>query len=231
MLQTNKICLHYGSSQILYNISFKASIGEITCLMGSNGVGKTSLLKALSGNHPSSSGNYLLNNKDVTNHKAYELASLGVGYVPQGRFIFPLLTVEENLMTGFSVLKKNERLIPTLIFDLFPVLKKMLSRKGGDLSGGQQQQLAIARALITKPKFLLLDEPTEGIQPNIITLIGEVIDYLKSQKNMAIILVEQYFDFAFSRADHIFAITRGEVVYEGKKNIIDKVKLRKAVSI
>ena len=231
MIQTNKICLHYGSSQILYNISFKASIGEITCLMGSNGVGKTSLLKALSGNHPSSSGNYLLNNKDVTNHKAYELASLGVGYVPQGRFIFPLLTVEENLMTGFSVLKKNERLIPTLIFDLFPVLKKMLSRKGGDLSGGQQQQLAIARALITKPKFLLLDEPTEGIQPNIITLIGEVIDYLKSQKNMAIILVEQYFDFAFSRADHIFAITRGEVVYEGKKNIIDKVKLRKAVSI
>ena len=205
MLQTNKICLHYGSSQILYNISFKASIGEITCLMGSNGVGKTSLLKALSGNHPSSSGNYLLNNKDVTNHKAYELASLGVGYVPQGRFIFPLLTVEENLMTGFSVLKKNERLIPTLIFDLFPVLKKMLSRKGGDLSGGQQQQLAIARALITKPKFLLLDEPTEGIQPNIITLIGEVIDYLKSQKNMAIILVEQYFDFAFARADHIFA--------------------------
>jgi urea transport system ATP-binding protein len=199
--------------------------------MGSNGVGKTSLLKALSGNHPSSSGNYLLNNKDVTNHKAYELASLGVGYVPQGRFIFPLLTVEENLMTGFSVLKKNERLIPTLIFDLFPVLKKMLSRKGGDLSGGQQQQLAIARALITKPKFLLLDEPTEGIQPNIITLIGEVIDYLKSQKNMAIILVEQYFDFAFARADHIFAITRGEVVYEGKKKIIDKVKLRKAVSI
>ena len=231
MLQTNKICLHYGSSQILYNISFKASIGEITCLMGSNGVGKTSLLKALSGNHPSSSGNYLLNNKDVANHKAYELASLGVGYVPQGRFIFPLLTVEENLMTGFSVLKKNERLIPTLIFDLFPVLKKMLSRKGGDLSGGQQQQLAIARALITKPKFLLLDEPTEGIQPNIITVSGEVIYDLKSQKNMARILVEKYFDFAFDRADHVFAITRGEVVYEGKKNIIDKVKLRKAVSI
>jgi urea transport system ATP-binding protein len=199
--------------------------------MGSNGVGKTSLLKALSGNHQSSSGNYFLNGKDVTNYKAHELAYLGIGYVPQGRFIFPLLTVEENLMTGFSILKKNERFIPTLIFDLFPVLKKMLSRKGGDLSGGQQQQLAIARALITKPKFLLLDEPTEGIQPNIITLIGEVIDYLKSQRNMAIILVEQYFDFAFAKADYIFAITRGEIVYEGEKNIINKAKLRKAVSI
>ena len=231
MLKTNEICLHYGSSQILYNISIEAMIGEITCLMGSNGVGKTSLLKVLSGNHPSSSGNYILNEKDVTNFEAHMLASRGVGYVPQGRFIFPLLTVEENLMSGFAVLKKDERYIPTLIFDLFPVLKKMLSRKGGDLSGGQQQQLAIARALIMKPKLLLLDEPTEGIQPNIITLIGEVIDYLKSQKNMAIILVEQYFDFAFARADHIFAITRGEIVYEGRKAIIDQKKLRKAVSI
>ena len=231
MLKTNEICLHYGSSQILYNISIEAMIGEITCLMGSNGVGKTSLLKVLSGNHPSSSGNYILNEKDVTNFEAHKLASRGVGYVPQGRFIFPLLTVEENLMSGFVVLKKDERYIPKLIFDLFPVLKKMLSRKGGDLSGGQQQQLAIARALIMQPKLLLLDEPTEGIQPNIITLIGEVIDYLKSQKNMAIILVEQYFDFAFARADHIFAITRGEIVYEGKKGIIDKRKLRKAVSI
>ena len=231
MLKTNEICLHYGSSQILYNISLEASMGEITCLMGSNGVGKTSLLKVLSGNHPSSSGNYLLNENDVTNYKAHELASQGVGYVPQGRFIFPLLTVEENLMSGFVVLKKDERYIPKLIYELFPVLQKMLSRKGGDLSGGQQQQLAIARALIMQPKLLLLDEPTEGIQPNIITLIGEVIDYLKSQKNMAIILVEQYFDFAFARADHIFAITRGEIVYEGKKGIIDKRKLRKAVSI
>ena len=231
MLKTNEICLHYGSSQILYNISIEAMIGEITCLMGSNGVGKTSLLKVLSGNHPSSSGNYILNEKDVTNFEAHKLASRGVGYVPQGRFFFPLRTVEENHMSGFSVLKKDERYIPKLIFDLFPVLKKMLSRKGGDLSGGQQQQLAIARALIMQPKLLLLDEPTEGIQPNIITLIGEVIDYLKSQKNMAIILVEQYFDFAFARADHIFAITRGEIVYEGRKAIIDQKKLRKAVSI
>ena len=231
MLKINNINLHYGSSQILNNISLRAAIGEITCLMGSNGVGKTSLLKVLSGNHPSSSGDYFLNNNNVTNFRAHQLASLGVGYVPQGRFIFPLLTVEENLMSGFSVLKKEDQFIPKPIYELFPILKKMLSRKGGDLSGGQQQQLAIARALITKPKLLLMDEPTEGIQPNIITLIGEVIDYLKSQKNMAIVLVEQYFDFAFKRADHIFAITRGEIVYEGKKDAIEEKKLRKAVSI
>ena len=231
MLKINNINLHYGSSQILNNISLRAAIGEITCLMGSNGVGKTSLLKVLSGNHPSSSGDYFLNNNNVTNFRAHQLASLGVGYVPQGRFIFPLLTVEENLMSGFSVLKKEDQFIPKQIYELFPILKKMLSRKGGDLSGGQQQQLAIARALITKPKLLLMDEPTEGIQPNIITLIGEVIDYLKSQKNMAIVLVEQYFDFAFKRADHIFAITRGEIIYEGKKDAIEEKKLRKAVSI
>ena len=231
MLKINNINLHYGSSQILYNISLSAATGEITCLMGSNGVGKTSLLKVLSGNHPSSSGDYFLNNNNVTNFRAHQLASLGVGYVPQGRFIFPLLTVEENLMSGFSVLKKEDQFIPKQIYELFPILKKMLSRKGGDLSGGQQQQLAIARALITKPKLLLMDEPTEGIQPNIITLIGEVIDYLKSQKNMAIVLVEQFFDFAFKRADHIFAITRGEIIYEGKKDAIEEKKLRKAVSI
>ena len=231
MLKISNINLHYGSSQILYNISLSAATGEITCLMGSNGVGKTSLLKVLSGNHPSSSGDYFLNNNNVTNFRAHQLASLGVGYVPQGRFIFPLLTVEENLMSGFSVLKNEDQFIPKQIYELFPILKKMLSRKGGDLSGGQQQQLAIARALITKPKLLLMDEPTEGIQPNIITLIGEVIDYLKSQKNMAIVLVEQFFDFAFKRADYIFAITRGEIVYEGKKDAIEEKKLRKAVSI
>ena len=231
MLKISNINLRYGSSQILYNISLSAATGEITCLMGSNGVGKTSLLKVLSGNHPSSSGDYFLNNNNVTNFRAHQLASLGVGYVPQGRFIFPLLTVEENLMSGFSVLKKEDQFIPNEIYELFPILKKMLSRKGGDLSGGQQQQLAIARALITKPKLLLMDEPTEGIQPNIITLIGEVIDYLKSQKNMAIVLVEQFFDFAFKRADYIFAITRGEIVYEGKKDAIEEKKLRKAVSI
>ena len=231
MLQVEQADLYYGASQALRKINLRAAVGSVTCLLGRNGVGKTSLLRAIIGQHPLREGSIRWAGKDITNWPTFKRARSGIAYVPQGREIFPQLTVEENLMSGFAVLKKDERYIPKLIFDLFPVLKKMLSRKGGDLSGGQQQQLAIARALIMKPKLLLLDEPTEGIQPNIITLIGEVIDYLKSQKNMAIILVEQYFDFAFARADHIFAITRGEIVYEGRKAIIDQKKLRKAVSI
>ena len=231
MLKTNEICLHYGSSQILYDISFEAAMGEITCLMGSNGVGKTSLLKVLSGNHPSSSGNYLLNENDVTNYKAHELASRGVGYVPQGRFIFPLLTVEENLMSGFVVLKKDERYIPKLIYELFPVLQKMLSRKGGDLSGGQQQQLAIARALIMQPKLLLLDEPTEGIQPSIIKIIKEVIIYIKKKKKTTIVLVEQYFDFAEDIADEVVIIERGKIIKSGNAKILKDKNIKKILSI
>ena len=226
MLKTNQICLHYGSSQILYNISIEAMIGEITCLMGSNGVGKTSLLKVLSGNHPSSSGNYILNEKDVTNFEAHKLASRGVGYVPQGRFIFPLLTVEENLMSGFAVLKKDERYIPKLIFDLFPVLKKMLSRKGGDLSGGQQQQLAIARALIMQPKLLLLDEPTEGIQPNIVIDIENAVKTIIRESNIGVLLVEQHLHFV-KQANNYYAMQRGGIVASGptselSKDIIEK---------
>jgi urea transport system ATP-binding protein len=159
------------------------------------------------------------------------LAKSGVAYVPQGRLIFPMLTVRENLQTGFACLPRNAHDIPDDIYALFPVLKTMLDRRGGDLSGGQQQQLAIARALITKPKLLLLDEPTEGIQPNIITQIGEVIAHLKSQQEMAIILVEQYFDFAFGLADQIYAMMRGEIVYEGRKSKISKAKLRKSVGV
>ena len=194
MLSAENINLHYGSSQILYGVSVAAKIGEITCVMGSNGVGKTSLLRVLSGTHPSSGGRYYLASKEVTNSRSDMLAKSGVAYVPQGRLIFPMLTVRENLQTGFACLPRNMHDIPDDIYALFPVLKTMLERRGGDLSGGQQQQLAIARALITKPKLLLLDEPTEGIQPNIITQIGEVITHLKSQQEMAIILVEQYFD-------------------------------------
>ena len=231
MLSAENINLHYGSSQILHGVSVTAKIGEITCVMGSNGVGKTSLLRVLSGTHPSSGGRYHLASKEVTNSRSDMLAKSGVAYVPQGRLIFPMLTVRENLQTGFACLPRNAHDIPDDIYALFPVLKTMLDRRGGDLSGGQQQQLAIARALITKPKLLLLDEPTEGIQPNIITQIGEVIAHLKSQHEMAIILVDHYFDFAFGLADQIYAMMRGEIVYEGRKSKISKAKLRKSVGV
>ena len=231
MLNAENITLHYGSSQILHGVSVLAKLGEITCVMGSNGVGKTSLLRVLSGTHPSSSGTYELNGENVTRYRADELAKSGVAYVPQGRLIFPMLTVRENLQTGFACLDRDDHFIPDDIYALFPVLKTMLDRRGGDLSGGQQQQLAIARALITRPRLLLLDEPTEGIQPNIITQIGEVIAHLKSQQDMAIILVEQYFDFAFGLADQIYAMMRGEIVYESRKSKISKTKLRKSVGV
>ena len=175
ILDVKNLDFSYGSSQILFNVSVKAKKGSITCLMGSNGVGKTSLLKFLSGSINAISGKYLYNNKNVFNLPSHKLAQLGISYVPQGRYIFPLLTVKENLEIGFVCLKKDNWFIPNEIFDLFPILKKMLDRKGGDLSGGQQQQLAIARSLITRPNLLLMDEPTEGIQPSIIKQIGEVI--------------------------------------------------------
>ena len=231
MLTAQNITLHYASSQILFGVTIAAKVGEITCIMGSNGVGNTSLLRVLSGTHPSSGGIYRLKQKDVTNYQADILARLGVAYVPQGRFIFPMLTVRENLETGFACLPRDERVIPSETYQLFPVLKTMLDRRGGDLSGGQQQQLAIARALVTKPNLLLLDEPTEGIQPNIITEISDVICHLKSQRQMAIVLVEQYFDFAFELADQIYAMVRGEVVYEGRKSEINKSKLRESVGV
>ena len=231
MLITEDLTLHYGLSQILRGVSVQAQAGEVTCVMGSNGVGKTSFLRVLSGTHSSSGGRYLLDGIDVTNNSANLLAKAGVGYVPQGRFIFPMLTVRENMETGFACLAPQDHFIPDEIYTLFPVLKTMLDRRGGDLSGGQQQQLAIARALITKPKLLLLDEPTEGIQPNIITHIGEVISHLRQQKKMAIILVEQYFDFAFELADQIYAMARGSMIYDCRKSKADKIKLRDSVGV
>jgi urea transport system ATP-binding protein len=231
MLSLNDLTLHYGHSQILNGISMQAAQGEVTCVMGTNGVGKTSLIKAISGTHPRTAGTLSLDGQDLPVLPAHKLAHLGVAYVPQGREIFPLMTVKENLETGFVCLPPDEHFIPDHIYDLFPVLKDMTSRRGGDLSGGQQQQLAIARALITKPKLLLLDEPTEGIQPNIIQQIGNVIRLLRDQGDMAIVLVEQYFEFAYDLADRFVVLRRGAVVLEGSKADVPKAEVLRGVSV
>ncbi len=231
MLDVKDLCLHYGGSQILHDVSLTAAQGEVTCIMGTNGVGKTSLLKAISGAHPRSSGEVMLAGDRLDRLPAHAMARLGVGYVPQGRDIFQLLTVTENLETGFACLPPSEHVIPDEIYDLFPVLRDMAHRRGGDLSGGQQQQLAIARALITKPRLLLLDEPTEGIQPNIIQQIGRVIDYLRDKGDMAIVLVEQYFDFAYDHADRFVILRRGKVIGEGTRDTLSRDELVASVSV
>ena len=210
MLEARDITLSYGGSRILHGIDLTAEAGKVTCLMGLNGTGKTSLLKALAGRHPSG-GTVTLDGRALP-PGARDRARAGIAYVPQGREIFPQLTVAENLATAFACLPRDQHRVPETIFDLFPVLREMQGRRGGDLSGGQQQQLAIARALVTRPKVLLLDEPTEGIQPNIIDQIGRVIAGLRAKGDMAIVLVEQRFDFAWGLADHIVALRRGEVL-------------------
>lgn len=231
MLTTQGLTLHYGGSQILHGIDFEAKAGEVTVIMGTNGVGKTSFLKALAGTHPRSGGTVTLDGETLGPLKAHEMARRGLAVVPQGRMIFPLLTVRENLETGFALLPKSQHKVPDAIYDLFPVLKGMANRRGGDLSGGQQQQLAIARAMIMKPKVLLLDEPTEGIQPNIIQQIGRVISYLKDQGGMAIVLVEQYFDFAYGLADQFYVLRRGAVSASGPKAGFEQSALRAEVSV
>lgn len=231
MLDVRDLTLHYGQSQILHGISFSAEKGKVTAVMGTNGVGKTSLLKAIAGRHPYTGGDIVLDGQTLDHLSAHGAAQAGIAYVPQGREVFPLMTVEENLMTGFACLPKADHKIPDHIWDLFPILKDFLHRRGGDLSGGQQQQLAIARALITRPKVLLLDEPTEGIQPNIIQQIGRVIARLRDQGDMAIVLVEQYFDFTWGLADSFTAITRGAVSLQGKQGEVTKESLLEKVSI
>ena len=217
MLNATKLTLHYGGSQILHGIDLQARLGTVTCVMGNNGVGKTSLMNLLAGRHPRSGGDITVDGKPLGRINAQQMARLGVGYVPQGRAIFPMLTVQENMETGFACLPRAERRIPQEIFDSFPVLAEMAHRRGGDLSGGQQQQLAIARALITKPRVLLLDEPTEGIQPNIIAQIGRVIAALRDRGDMAIVLVEQFFDFAWDLGDDFLVMERGRAVMQGPK--------------
>jgi len=216
VLRVENIDLYYGAAQALRRVSVTAEPGKISCVLGRNGVGKSSLLRAIVGHQPVSSGRVLFDGQDITRFKPHERARRGIAYVPQGREIFALLTVRENLETGFARLPAGERSLSGELFDLFPVLKSMLGRRGGDLSGGQQQQLAIARALVTRPRLLVLDEPTEGIQPSIIKDIGRAITYLREQGKMAILLVEQYFDFARSLADTYAVMERGEVVLAGK---------------
>ena len=215
MLTVERINLYYGASHALRNVSISAAKGRVTCVLGRNGVGKSSLLRALVGLQPVRDGSIAWEEADITRLPPYERARSGIGYVPQGRDIFPRLSVLENLQTGFAPLPRRQRHIPDEIFELFPVLKDMLQRRGGDLSGGQQQQLAIARALVTRPRLLLLDEPTEGIQPSIIKDIGRVIRLLADRGEMAIVLVEQYFDFAKALADDFAVMERGEVVMAG----------------
>ncbi len=231
MLDVETIDLHYGAAQALRAVSLQAEPGKVTCVLGRNGVGKTSLLRALVGQHPVSRGSIRWEGADITRLKPDERARRGIAYVPQGREIFPLLTVEENLETGFAPLKRDERRIPDDVFALFPVLREMLRRRGGDLSGGQQQQLAIGRAMVMQPRLLLLDEPTEGIQPSIIKDIGRAIAYLRNLGRIAIVLVEQYLDFARELGDHFAVMERGAIVYRCERGELDESALKRALAL
>jgi urea transport system ATP-binding protein len=228
MLIVQGINQYYGGSHILRDVSFDARAGEVTVILGRNGVGKTTLLKSLMGVVPVKAGTIKLDGADLARAVPYERVRRGIGYVPQGREIFARLTVEENLRMGLAYRKAGTK-IPAELYELFPVLKQMLGRRGGDLSGGQQQQLAIARALAAGPKLLLLDEPTEGIQPSIIKDIGRVIRMLAQRGEMAIVLVEQYVDFAAELADQYLVMERGEIVARGRE--IDTGELRRLVAI
>ena len=215
MLSVEGIDLHYGASQALRGVDLRVEIGKVTCVLGRNGVGKTTLLRAIVGRLPISGGRITWRGADISRAPAHARAAAGIAWVPQGREIFPLLTVDENLRTGFAALPRGERAVPDRVFALFPVLRRMLRRRGGDLSGGQQQQLAIARALVMRPRLLILDEPTEGIQPSIVKDIERVIHGLREDGGMAILLVEQYFEFAQRLADRFAVLNRGEVVAAG----------------
>ena len=231
MLSVEAIDLFYGASQALRGVSLTVAKDAVTCVMGRNGVGKTSLMRAIMGQQPVRSGRITWEGEDITRLPAYQRAARGIAFVPQGREIFPLLTVEENLQTGFAAIARPLRHVPDEIFDLFPVLRDMLGRRGGDLSGGQQQQLAIARALVMRPRLLVLDEPTEGIQPSIIKDIERVIRLLVGRGNLAILLVEQYFDFARSLADTYAVLDRGEVVAAGRGDEMVEADVRRHLTV
>ena len=215
MLKVEKLNVYYGESHILRDVDLEVTAGKVVCLMGRNGVGKTTLLKTLTGRLPARSGKVLFRERDITRQPSYRRARAGIGYAPQGREIFAQLTVHENLLVGLDACRNGSKGLPEEIFELFPVLKQMLKRRGGDLSGGQQQQLAIARALVSRPELLLLDEPTEGIQPSIILEIEAAIRRLREKGNVAILLVEQYLAFAQRLADEFCVMEKGEIVTRG----------------
>jgi urea transport system ATP-binding protein len=231
MLSVQNVNLYYGAAQALRGVSLTATIGRVTCLLGRNGVGKTSLLRAISGLQPISSGTISFDGAEVSKLPPYERARRGIALVPQGREIFSLLTVKENLETGFAPVSREHKKVPDEVFELFPVLQSMLRRRGGDLSGGQQQQLAIGRALTMRPKLLVLDEPTEGIQPSVIKDIGRAITYLRNRGDMAILLVEQYLEFAHELADDFAVMDRGEVVMSGTRETFDADAVRKHMTV
>jgi len=231
MLSVENSDLFYGAAQALRTVSVRAEVGRVTCVLGRNGVGKSSLLRAIVGLEAISSGAIFWQGQEVSRTPAYQRARRGIGYVPQGREIFPLLTVRENLLTGLATQRRETRFIDDEIFSLFPVLSEMLGRRGGDLSGGQQQQLAIGRALVTRPKLLVLDEPTEGIQPSIIKDIGRAISYLRQKGEMAILIVEQYFEWARDLADDYLVMDRGAVALSGERATMVESEVRRHMSV
>ncbi|MEN8641360.1 urea ABC transporter ATP-binding subunit UrtE [Pseudomonas sichuanensis] len=232
MLKIDTLHQYYGGSHILRGLSFEAKVGEVTCLLGRNGVGKTTLLRCLMGLLPAREGRVEWEGKAITTLKPQQRVQAGIAYVPQGREIFPRLTVEENLLMGLSRFPAREaRQVPPFIYELFPVLAQMKQRRGGDLSGGQQQQLAIGRALASRPRLLILDEPTEGIQPSVIKEIGAVIRKLADRGDMAILLVEQFYDFAEELADHYLVMARGEIVQQGRGENMQAEGVRGLVTI
>jgi len=230
VLTVDALNQYYGGSHTLRNVSFEAPTGKVTAVLGRNGVGKTTLLKCIAGLLPARSGSIALAGDDITRAPPYERARRGLGYVPQGREIFPRLTVEENLRLGLATRPRGS-LVPDRIYEMFPVLKDMRSRRGGDLSGGQQQQLSIGRALALEPKLLVLDEPTEGIQPSIIKDIERAIRMLAGEGRMAILLVEQYYDFARSLADRYVVLSRGEVVMAGQGADMERDGVRERLTV